>query len=131
MERAELLTRPDWADLCNATLPSCLGLAIQQTTVQHFKATPLQVLAQGVVDLTASARITMNVLAPTDVPVASSAPSSYIELFTQIAILQANGDHYGLIEAAERADLTVSPLLCFITNGENSTHPHSPQGNLR
>ncbi|KAH9984735.1 hypothetical protein BJV74DRAFT_847876 [Russula compacta] len=76
--------------------------------LQHLQTTPLQELAQGVVDLPVSARIAMNVLAPTELPAASPAPSSYIELFTQIAILQANGDHYGLIEAAERADLAVT-----------------------
>ncbi|KAI0247075.1 COP9 signalosome [Lactifluus subvellereus] len=34
--------------------------------------------------------------------------SSYFQLFAQIAALQTKGDYYGLIQAAERADLDVS-----------------------
>ncbi|KAF8503796.1 COP9 signalosome [Russula emetica] len=49
----------------------------------------------------------MNVLAHTEAPVPSSS-SSYVELFAQIAALQAKGDYYGLIQTAERADLAVA-----------------------
>ncbi|KAI0282704.1 COP9 signalosome [Russula brevipes] len=47
-------------------------------------------------------------------------PSSpYVELFAQIATLQAKGDHYGLIQAAERADLAVThdnnPMRLLLT----------------
>jgi hypothetical protein len=54
----------------------------------------------------------MDALAPTEahVPPSASSSSSYAEPFTQIAALQAKGDHYGLIQAAERADLVVCLL---------------------
>ena len=48
----------------------------------------------------------MNVLPHTEAPV-SSPSSSYVELFAQIAALQAKGDYYGLIQIAERTDLAV------------------------
>jgi len=50
----------------------------------------------------------MDALAPTEAHVSPSASSSFVEPFTQIAALQARGDHYGLIQAAERADLVVT-----------------------
>lgn len=52
----------------------------------------------------------MDALAPTEahVPPSASSSPSYAEPFTQIAALQAKGDHYGLIQAAERADLVVT-----------------------
>ena len=50
----------------------------------------------------------MDVLAHTKAPVPSPS-SSYVELFAQIAELQAKGDYYGLIQTAERADLAVCP----------------------
>ena len=37
----------------------------------------------------------------------SSTSSIYIEAFAPIAALQAKGDHYGLIQAAEHVDLAV------------------------
>ncbi len=52
----------------------------------------------------------MNVLAYTEAPVPSPS-SSYVELFAQVAALQAKGDYYGLIKTAERAELVVCPPL--------------------
>ncbi|KAF8479172.1 COP9 signalosome [Russula ochroleuca] len=49
----------------------------------------------------------MNVLAHTEAHIPSPA-SSYVELFAQIAALQAKGDYHGLIQTAERADLAVT-----------------------
>ena len=48
----------------------------------------------------------MNLLAHAETPVPSPS-SSYVELFAQIAALQAKGDYYGLIQTAERVDLAV------------------------
>lgn len=59
----------------------------------------------------------MDMLAPTEAHVLPFPSSSYVELFAQIAALQAKGDHYGLIQAAECADLAVClpsyyPVYC-------------------
>ena len=60
----------------------------------------------------------MNVLAHTEAHTPSHA-STYVELFAQIAALQAKGDYYGLIQTAERADLAVCPLLSHCKNGSS------------
>ena len=73
---------------------------------QHFQNTPDQGPAQRQPELPTSPRVAMNVLAHTEAPVPSPS-SSYVELFAQIAALQAKGDYYGLIQTAERADLAV------------------------
>jgi hypothetical protein len=61
--------------------------------------------------------IVTNVLAHPEGHVSPPAPS-YVELFAQIAALQAKGDYYGLIQTAERADLAVCPLLSYHSNDE-------------
>lgn len=55
----------------------------------------------------------MDLLAHTEVPIPSPS-SSYVELFAQIAALQAKGDYYSLIQTAERADLAVMPTAAPI-----------------
>ena len=80
--------------------------------LQHLQITPLQGPAQRLPESTASAMVVMNVLAHTEAHVPSAA-SSYVELFAQIAALQAKGDYYGLIQAAERADLAVCSCLSY------------------
>jgi len=50
----------------------------------------------------------MDALTATESQTPPSTSSSYIEPFAQIAALQAKGDHYGLIQAAERVDLTAT-----------------------
>jgi hypothetical protein len=80
--------------------------------LQHLQITPLQGLAQ-LSDLPV-----MNVLAHTEAHVPSPA-SSYVELFAQLAALQAKGDYHGIIQTAERADLAVCPPLPCRTNGES------------
>jgi hypothetical protein len=100
--------------------------------LEHLQITPLQGPAQRLPELPASARVVMNVLAHTDAQVPSP-PSSYVELFAEIAALQANGDYLGLIQAAERADLTVClPLSHPLYNGESLIFsPPLPLGNIR
>jgi len=56
----------------------------------------------------------MDALTTTEAQTPPSTSSSYIEPFTQIAALQAKGDHYGLIQAAERVDLTVCPPYLIV-----------------
>jgi hypothetical protein len=90
--------------------------------IQHPQITPLQGPA--------SASIVMNVLAHTGGHVPAPA-SSYVELFEQIAALQAKGDYYGLIQTAERADLAVCPLLSYLSNRESLILSPSPPGNIR
>lgn len=51
----------------------------------------------------------MNVLAHAEAPVPPS--PQYIELFSQIAALQAKEDYYGLIQTAEHTDLIVCITL--------------------
>lgn len=50
----------------------------------------------------------MDALTATEAQTPPSSSSSYIEPFAQISALQAKGDHYGLIQAAERVDLTAT-----------------------
>jgi hypothetical protein len=40
--------------------------------------------------------------------------SSHFQLFAQLATLQSKGDHYGLIQTAERADLDVCSWLYYL-----------------
>jgi len=63
----------------------------------------------------------MNVLTHTEALVPSTS-SPHVELFAQIAALQAKGDHYGLIQAAERAELVVCLPRPYRTNFR-STQP--------
>ena len=78
------------------------------------QSAPIQGPAQRQPESPTSARVVMNVLAHTEAPVPS--PSlPYVELFSQIATLQAKGDYYGLIQTAERADLIVClPLFPIV-----------------
>jgi hypothetical protein len=86
-----------------------LMLGNMDTHLQHPRTVFLRDPSQRLADLSASTRIAMDVLAASE----GHDPSSpYVELFAQIAALQAKGDHYGLIQAAERADLAVCPPLC-------------------
>jgi hypothetical protein len=83
-----------------------------RTHLQHPQTLFLRDPSQRLADLPASTRITMDLLAVSE----GRDPSSpYVELFAQITTLQAKGDHYGLIQAAERADLAVCPPLCCRT----------------
>ena len=66
----------------------------------------------------------MNVLTHTEAHTSSHA-SSNVEMFAQIAALQAKEDYYGLIQAAERADLAVCPLLSHYKNGSSLISPPS------
>lgn len=106
--------------------PSPLIIGDMDNHLQHLQITPLQGPAQQLQELPASARVVMNVLAHTEAPVPSPA-SSYVELFAQIAALQAKGDYYGLIQAAERADLAVCPLLSYFKDGDSLILPPSLQ----
>ena len=73
----------------------------------------------------------MDVLAPTEPHVFPSPSSSYVELFAQIAALQAKGDHYGLLQAAECADLAVClPSVCCVYC-DSLTFPPLAQGDER
>jgi hypothetical protein len=100
------------------------------THLRHPQTVSLRDPSQRLADLPASTRIAMDVLAASE----GHHPSSpYVELFAQIAALQAKGDHYGLIQAAERADLAVCPSLCCRTCSENLillpfkvTHDNNP-----
>ena len=92
---------------------------------QHFQAP-----AQRQPELPASARVATNVLTHTEAPVPSPS-SSYVELFTQIAALQAEGDYYGLIQTAERADLAVCLPLCLSCELPLNLTCLSPLGSIR
>jgi hypothetical protein len=81
--------------------------------LEYPQASPLQESTQREPGLPASAKVVIDVLAPTEAHVLPSHSFSYVELFAQIAALQAKGDHYGLIQAAERADFAVCLLLCY------------------
>jgi hypothetical protein len=98
--------------------------------LQHLQITPLQGPAQRLPELPASARVVMNVLAHTEAHIPSPA-SSYVELFAQIAALQAKGDYHGLIQTAERADLAVRLPVSYRMDGESLSLPPSPPGNIR
>ena len=71
----------------------------------------------------------MNVLAHTEAPVPSPS-SSYVELFAQIAALQAKGDYYSLIQTAERADLTVCLPLSLSYELPLNSNRLSPLGSI-
>jgi hypothetical protein len=81
--------------------------------------------------LPASARVVMDVLAPTEPHVlpSPSPSSSDVEPFAQIAALQAKGDYYGLIQAAECADLAVCLSSFCRVYCDNLTFP--PLGDER
>src|SRR6266850_1124872 len=99
----------------------------------YLQTSPLEESAKRMSGLPASARVVMDVLAPTEPHVlpSPSPSSSYVELFTRIAALQAKGDHYGLIQAAECADLAVClPSFCRVYC-DSLTFPPFAQGDER
>jgi len=55
----------------------------------------------------------MDALAAPETQNPSSTPSTYMESFAHIAALQAKGDHYALIQAAEHVDLAVCLPLSY------------------
>ena len=81
--------------------------------LQHPQTAPTVESAQRVPVPSRSARIAMDALTAPGAQNPSSTSSSYIESFTQIAALQAKGDHFGLIQAAERVDLAVCLPLSY------------------
>ena len=90
----------------------------------------LQQSAQRVPSLPSSARVIMDVLTPTEAHI-PTVSSSYVELFAQITSLQSKGDYYGLIQAAERADLAVCLPSCYRTHCKGLTLLPLAQGNKR
>lgn len=74
------------------------------------------------------ASITMDALSATETQNPSSTSSTYIESFAQIAALQAKGDHYGLIQAAEQVDLAVCLPLSHRAYCECLTLPPFSEG---
>ena len=99
--------------------------------LQHLQTSPPEESAKRMTGSPASARVVMDVPAPTEAHVLPSPSSSYVELFAQIVTLQAKGDHYGLIQAAECADLAVCLPSYSRVYCDSLTFPSLAQGDER